>query len=242
MTPSILFICQSNYPNMIQAIAIDDENMALEVIKAHASKVPFLDLVAVFTDGVQGLEFLKKSNEINLVFLDINMPDISGVELAALLPKETMVVFTTAYSDYAVQGFELDALDYLLKPFNLMRFLKACQKAQEWLELQPNNEPKYLYVKTNEGQLKVKFDELMCCEATGNYVTFHLKSEKIISRLTLAEIEKSLPSFFIRTHRSYIVNMKLVDKAERHQLLIDMHSFPVSSTYMELVMDKFGNS
>tara|TARA_R110002020_G_scaffold362724_1_gene575006 strand:- start:1001 stop:1681 length:681 start_codon:yes stop_codon:yes gene_type:complete len=226
---------------MIQAIAIDDESMALEVIKAHASKVPFLELVAVFTDGVDGLEYLK-SNPIDLVFLDINMPDISGVELAALLPKETMVVFTTAYSDYAVQGFELDALDYLLKPFNLMRFLKACQKAQEWLELQPNNEPQFIYVKTTEGQLKVRFEDLMCCEATGNYVTFHLKNDKILSRLTLAEIEKSLPSFFLRTHRSYIVNMKLVDKAERHQLLIGIYSFPVSSTYLDQVLERLENN
>ncbi|MDR7130190.1 DNA-binding LytR/AlgR family response regulator [Algoriphagus sp. 4150] len=226
---------------MIQAIAIDDESMALEVIKAHASKVPFLELVAVFTDGVEGLEYLK-TNSVELVFLDINMPDISGVELAALLPKETLVVFTTAYSDFAVQGFELDALDYLLKPFNLMRFLKACQKAQEWLELQPSREPLFIYVKTTEGQLKLRFNELMCCEATGNYVTFHLRDEKIISRLTLAEIEKSLPSFFIRTHRSYIVNMRMVEKAERHQLLIDIHSFPVSSTYLDQVMEKFENN
>lgn len=226
---------------MIQAIAIDDESMALEVIKAHASKVPFLDLNATFTNAVEGLEYLK-SNSVELVFLDINMPDISGVELAALLPKETQVIFTTAYSDYAVQGFELDALDYLLKPFNLVRFLKACQKAQEWLELQPTKEPQCIYVKTAEGQLKVHFNELMCCEATGNYVTFHLRNEKIMSRLTLAEIEKSLPSFFLRTHRSYIVNMNLVEKAERHQLLVDKHSFPVSSTYMELVFEKFGNS
>ena len=241
MTESILFTCRSNYPDMIQAIAIDDESMALEVIKAHASKVPFLTLNATFTNAVEGLEYLK-SNPIQLVFLDINMPDISGVELAALLPKETQVIFTTAYSDYAVQGFELDALDYLLKPFNLMRFLKSCQKAQEWLELQPANEPQFLYVKTGDGQLKVRFDDLMCTEASGNYVTFHLKNEKILSRLTLVEIEKSLPSFFIRTHRSYIVNMKLVDKAERHQLLIDTHSFPVSSTYMEMVMERFENS
>ncbi|MEB2780002.1 LytTR family DNA-binding domain-containing protein [Algoriphagus sp. C2-6-M1] len=225
---------------MIQAIAIDDENMALEVIKAHASKVPFLDLVQVFTDGVVGLEYIK-SNSVDLVFLDINMPDISGVELAALLPKETQVIFTTAYSDYAVQGFELDALDYLLKPFSLVRFLKACQKAQEWLELQPSNEPQFIYVKTNEGQFKVRFDELMCCEATGNYVTFHLRNEKLLSRITLAEIEKELPSFFLKTHRSYIVNMKLVDKAERHQLVIEISSFPVSSTYLEQVMEKFEN-
>lgn len=226
---------------MIHAIAIDDENMALEVIKSHASKVPFLELTATFTNAVEGLEYLR-SNPVDLIFLDINMPDISGVELAALLPKETQVIFTTAYSDYAVQGFELDALDYLLKPFNLVRFLKACQKAQEWLELQPANRQQFIYVKTSEGQVKAKFKDLFCCEATGNYVTFHLRNEKMMSRITLAEIEKELPSYFIRTHRSYIVNSELVDKAERHQLILEDQSFPVSMSFMDQVMGKFDNS
>lgn len=223
---------------MINSIAIDDENMALEVIKAHAAKVPFLDLKATFTDAVEGLEYLK-SNPVELVFLDINMPDISGVELAALLPKETQVIFTTAYSDYAVQGFELDAIDYLLKPFNLVRFLKACQKAQEWIQLQPGTKQQSFYIKTSDGQVKVKFIDLFCCEATGNYVTFHLRNEKLISRITLAEIEKELPSSFIRTHRSYIVNSDLVDKAERHQLVIEDQFFPISMSFIDEVMRQF---
>ena len=226
---------------MINSIAIDDENMALEVIKSHASKVPFLELRATFTDAVEGLEYIK-ANPVDLIFLDINMPDISGVELAALLPKETQVIFTTAYSDYAVQGFELDAIDYLLKPFNLVRFLKACQKAQEWIQLQPGNKQQSLYIKTSEGQVKVKFKDLFCCEATGNYVTFHLRNEKLISRITLAEIEKELPSSFIRTHRSYIVNSDLVDKAERHQLILEDQSFPISLSFVDEVMGHFENS
>jgi len=223
---------------MIQAIAIDDESMALEVIKSHASKIPFIELVEVFTDGVQSLEFLK-SNPVPLVFLDINMPDISGVDLAALLPKETMVIFTTAYSEFAVQGFELEATDYLLKPFSFSRFLKACQKAQEWLELQPTGNQKFMFIKTSDGQVKLRFDQLLCCEATGNYVTFHLYTEKILSRLTLAEIEKSLPSYFLRTHRSYIVNANLVEKTERHQLSLGNFIAPISSSYMDQVMEYF---
>lgn len=223
---------------MLNSIAIDDENMALEVIKAHSAKVPFLELNATFTDAVEGLEYLK-NNPVDLVFLDINMPDISGVELAALLPKETQVIFTTAYSDYAVQGFELDAIDYLLKPFSLVRFLKACQKAQEWQQLQPGNRQQFIYIKTSEGQIKVKFKDLFCCEATGNYVTFHLRNEKLISRITLAEIEKELPSFFIRTHRSYIVNSELVDKAERHQLILEGQSFPISLSFIDEVTGHF---
>lgn len=222
---------------MISAIAIDDESYALEVIKSHASKVPFLELKATFTDAVQGLEYLK-SEPVQLVFLDINMPDISGIDLAALLPKETLVVFTTAYSDFAVKGFELDALDYLLKPFNLSRFLKACQKAQEWIDLQPKNEPAFVFVKTGEGQIRVDFADLLYCEATGNYVSFQLPEQKILTRMTLSEAEKLLPSYFIRTHRSFLANINRIIKAERHQLHLGGFRVPISSSYLDSVLEK----
>lgn len=222
---------------MISAIAIDDESYALEVIKSHASKVPFLELRETFTNPIQGLEYLKNES-IQLVFLDINMPDISGIDLAALLPKETVVIFTTAYSDYAVKGFELDALDYLLKPFNLSRFLKACQKAQDWIDLQPKNEPAFLFVKTSEGQVRVDFSDLLFCEAQGNYVTFQLADQKVMSRMTLSEIEKLLPSFFIRTHRSFLANKTLVNKVEKHQLHLHGFPVPVSSSYLDHVLEK----
>ena len=222
---------------MIKAIAIDDEIFALEVVKSHASKVPFLELEKTFTNAVLGLEYLK-SNQIDLIFLDINMPDISGIDLAAMVPKDTLVIFTTAYSDYAVQGFELNAMDYLLKPFNLSRFLKACQKAQEWLDLQPKNESAYLFVKTSEGQVRVDFSDLYCCEAQGNYVTFQLENQKIISRMTLSETEKLLPSYFIRTHRSFLANKNLVQKVERHQLQLGKFTVPLSSSYLEEVQEK----
>ncbi len=221
---------------MIRAIAIDDESFALEVIKSHASRVPFLELHATFTNAISGLEYLK-DQPVDLVFLDINMPDISGIDLASLLPKETLVVFTTAYSDYAVKGFELDALDYLLKPFNLSRFLKACQKAQEWIDLRPKNEPLFLFVKTSEGQIRVDFSDLLYCEAQGNYVTFQLEKEKIISRMTLAETEKQLPSYFIRTHRSFLANRNHISRVERHQLWLKGFQVPISSSYSDQVRD-----
>ena len=222
---------------MIKAIAIDDESFALEVIKSHASRVPFLELQATFTNAISGLEYLK-NNSVDLVFLDINMPDISGIDLATLLPKETLVVFTTAYSDYAVKGFELDALDYLLKPFPLSRFLKACQKAQEYLDLRPSNEPAFVFVKTSEGLVKVEFGGLLFCEAQGNYVTFQLVDQKVQSRMTLAEAERLLPNFFIRTHRSFLANKNLVQKAERHQLQLGKFLVPISSSYLDEVFEK----
>ncbi len=220
---------------MLSAIAIDDENMALEVIKAHSSKIPFLDLKAVFSDAIQGLEY-HRNNPVDLIFLDINMPDISGIDLAAMLPKETLVVFTTAYSDFAVKGFELDALDYLLKPFPLSRFMKACQKAQEWKALQPSDEDGHLFVKTSEGQIRVNFEDLLFCEAAGNYVTFQLENEKLISRMTFGELEKLLPPSFQKTHRSFIVNKNRLNKIERHQVHLGKFVVPVSVSFIGSIL------
>lgn len=222
---------------MLKAIAIDDEPMALEVIKAHASKVPFLELKQCFTDGIKALEYLKE-NPTDLLFLDIKMPDISGMELATLIPKETMVIFTTAYSEHAVKSFELDAIDYLLKPFNLSRFLKSCQKAQELFELKNDCNIGTIFIKTGYEQVKVQFENLLFCEAAGNYVTFHLPNEKIMSRMTFSEVEKLLPNGFIKTHRSFIINSKKVDKVERHQVTMADKTAPISNTYYEGLMDK----
>src|ERR1700745_906871 len=123
---------------MLHAIAIDDEPIALEVIKNLSSKIPFIALDAVFTNAFEALEFLHKE-KIDLIFLDIKMPDISGIDFLQSIPNPPMVIFTTAYSEHAVQSFELDAIDYLLKPFSLTRFLKACNKAQEQFELRQQN-------------------------------------------------------------------------------------------------------
>ncbi len=222
---------------MLQAIAIDDEPMALEVIKSHASKVPFLDLQACFTDAVKGLEFIKE-NPIHVLFLDIKMPDISGMELATLLPKQTLVIFTTAYSEHAVKSFELDAVDYLLKPFSLSRFLKACQKAQEWYTLKNGQtEEKAIFIKTGYEQVKINFEDILFCEAAGNYVTFHLPNEKILSRMPFGETENILPDYFIRTHRSFTVNKTQIQKIERHQVTVfGGKSIPVSGSYYDDLM------
>lgn len=222
---------------MLTSIAIDDEPMALEVVKSHAAKVPFLELKTTFTDGIKALEYLKE-NPVDLIFLDIKMPDISGMELATLLPKETMVIFTTAYSEHAVKSFELDAIDYLLKPFNLSRFLKACQKAQEWRELKKGQNNGAIFVKTGYEQIKVNFEDLIFCEANGNYVSFHLPHEKILSRMTLSETEKLLPSSFVKSHRSFIVNTQHIQKIERHQLTLGDKLVPVSGSFYEELMGK----
>jgi DNA-binding LytR/AlgR family response regulator len=161
----------------MKAIAIDDEPIALEIIKSHASKVPYLDLKAEFTDAFKALEYLQKES-IDLIFLDIKMPDISGIDFFNSLSKKPLVIFTTAYTEHAVIGFEMDAVDYLLKPFSLARFIKGCNKAFELFNARNTNEPSdYLYVKTGYEQLKVLYGDILYLEAAGNYITFVLKDK-----------------------------------------------------------------
>src|SRR5918993_1392792 len=156
----------------MKAIAIDDEPIALEIVKSHAAKVPFLDLVAVFTDAFKALEYLQKES-VDLIFLDIKMPDISGIEFFNSLSKRPLLIFTTAYSEHAVTSFEMDAVDYLLKPFSLPRFIKASNKAFELYNFRNTTETNdHLYLKTGYEQVKVMYDDIQYMEATGNYVTF----------------------------------------------------------------------
>lgn len=221
---------------MLSAIAIDDESMALEVIKSHASKVPFLSLKAVFTNPIKGLEYLQQ-NPVDVLFLDIKMPDISGLEIAGLIPKDTMVIFTTAYSEHAVKSFELDALDYLLKPFSLSRFLKACQKAKDLKSLKNGNKDS-IFIKSGADQIRINLEDLLYCEASGNYVTFQISGDKILSRMTFSELEHLLPSSFIKTHRSFIINSTKVTKIEKHQVELGHAKVPISNTYYDSLLEK----
>jgi len=219
---------------MLQAIAIDDEPLALEVIKSHASKVSFLSLDQTFTNAFTALDYLQ-NNTVDLIFLDIKMPDISGMEFATLPATKPMIIFTTAYSEHAVKSFELDAIDYLLKPFSLARFTKACTKANElWmLKNHKGNEKKSIFLKTGYEQVKVVLDDILFLEASGNYVTFQTLDSKIMTRMTFQEAEKLLPDHFCRIHRSFIVHREKIDKVERHQVTLGKHTVPIGSSYAE---------
>lgn len=216
----------------MKAIAVDDEPIALEIIRSHASKVPFLDLKAGFTDAFQALEYLQKES-IDLIFLDIKMPDISGVDLFNSLSKKPLLIFTTAYSEHAVTSFEMDAVDYLLKPFSLVRFIKACNKAFELYNFRNvSATTDHLYIKTGYEQVKVMYEDILYLEASGNYVTFVLKDKKILSRSTFVEVVNLLPAKkFVRVHRSYIVALNKIDKVERHQVTIGELKVPISEAY-----------
>ena len=218
----------------MKAIAIDDEPIALEIIKSHAAKVPFLALTAEFTDAFKALEYLQKET-VDLIFLDIKMPDISGIEFFNSLTKKPLLIFTTAYSEHAVTSFEMDAVDYLLKPFSLARFIKGCNKAFELYNFRNSMEATdHLFIKTGYEQLKVFYDEIMYVEATGNYVSFVLKDKTILSRSTFVEATTLLPvDKFVRVHRSYIVAVSKISKVEKHQVTIGKATVPVSDAYTQ---------
>ncbi|MBD0378145.1 MAG: response regulator transcription factor [Flavisolibacter sp.] len=218
----------------MNAIAIDDEPIALDIIRSHAAKVPFLNLKAEFTDAFKALEYLQKET-IDLIFLDIKMPDISGIDFFNSLAKKPLLIFTTAYTEHAVTSFEMDAVDYLLKPFSLARFIKGCNKAFELYNFRNATETSdHLFIKTGYEQLKVFYEDILYAEATGNYVTFVLKDKTILSRSTFIEVVNLLPANqFVRVHRSYVVAVNKIDKVERHQVTIKNVKIPVSEAYSQ---------
>lgn len=222
---------------MLTAIAIDDEPIALEVVKSLAAKIPFLSMRGFFTNAFEAADFLHKE-KIDLLFLDIKMPDISGIDFIRSIPSPPMVIFTTAYSKHAVQSFELDAIDYLLKPFSLTRFLKACNKAHEQLELRKNSnnttEPAAVFIKSGYEQLRVELSDILYAESSGNYIQFVLADKKITSRLTMNEAEALLPAAsFVRIHRSYIVSRKHISKIEKNSVWIRQTELPLGASYAD---------
>jgi two-component system LytT family response regulator len=221
---------------MIKAIAVDDEPLALEVIRSHAGKVPFMEIAGYFTNAFEAIDFMARQ-PVDLLFLDIKMPDISGIELMESLQQKPLVIFTTAYAEHAVTSYELNAVDYLLKPFAFTRFLKACHKAHEQLLLKQGNKPTSLtgsiFIKAGYEQIKIEFNNLLYLEGGGNYMSFIMADgHTILSRLTMGDALALLPAdVFVRVHRSYIVNKTKVDRIEKHQLHIGPQQVPVGSAF-----------
>jgi DNA-binding LytR/AlgR family response regulator len=223
----------------LTAIAIDDEQVALSVIRAHAEQVPFLEMKGYFTNPFEALAWLQQE-KADLLFLDIRMPDISGLELMTTLPGGPLVIFTTAYSEHAVQSFELDALDYLLKPFSFERFLKACNKAKSLLELMQQSmqadAPAYLMIKSGYEQYKIQLEDILYLESAGNYISFVMKDKRILSRLSMQEALALLPSNrFTRVHRSFIVSNNKIERTDRNCLYIGQVPVSIGAAYATAV-------
>jgi two-component system LytT family response regulator len=222
--------------NKLRAIAIDDEPLALEVVKNLMEEVPFVELVESFTKAIDTITFLQE-NAIDIIFLDIKMPGLSGIEFIRSLSNPPMVIFTTAYSEHAVQSFELDAIDYLLKPFSFSRLLKACNKAMALHQLKVNSGPfiellPAIFIKSGYEQVKLDLSNLLYVESVGNYIRFHLTAQTIVSRLTMSEAEDLLPvKAFVRVHRSFIVAKTKITKIDKRSVWLTELEVPIGISY-----------
>lgn len=230
----------------LNTIIIDDEPLARKGLKEYIADVEFLELVGEFDSPLKAMELLSRG-EVQLMLLDIQMPKITGFEFLKTLQQAPPVIFTTAYPQYALDGFELNALDYLVKPISFERFLKAALKAKEYYDLRLQNKQaqtespalKDFFIKADNQLVRIAFDELLFVEALQNYVCIHTVSKKYISYLTMRSVEEYLPSAqFIKTHKSFIVNAAKIDAIEGNEIRIGTHRIPISRNEKEEVMDQ----
>ncbi|HKH59947.1 MAG TPA: LytTR family DNA-binding domain-containing protein [Flavitalea sp.] len=225
----------------IKYVAIDDEPLGLTLIREYASRIPTLSLVQTFTDAIAGAEYLRK-NPIDLVFLDINMPDMLGVDLAKSLTVKPMVIFTTAHKKFAVDAFDLDAIDYLLKPIDFARFERAVKKATEFFHYKHSsrrNENKPLFVRSEYQLVKIELYEIEYIESLEDYLKIHLNSGKyIMTLMTLkAILEKLPPTLFKRIHRSYVVPLAKIRSVVNRRVRLTEIELPVSDRYADVLRD-----
>jgi DNA-binding LytR/AlgR family response regulator len=229
----------------IRCVIIDDEPIARKGLKEYIQDVEFLQLAGEFDNPLKAADTIVRE-KIDLLFLDIQMPKMTGLEFLKTLAHPPMVIFTTAYPQYAVEGFELNAIDYLLKPFSFERFWKAAMKARSMRESssQPVQaavpaEPDYFFIKSDNKLIKIAYDEILFVEALQNYAAVHTTDKKYITYLTFRSIEEHLPaSRFIRTHKSYIVAANKVESIEGNDIKIGQHHIPISRTERESVLQQ----
>lgn len=224
----------------MKVVIADDEKLARDLIESYIAKVPFLELVASCKNGIEASDVLMKE-DVDLLITDIQMPELLGTDLVKSLPDPPLVIFTTAYKDYAVEGFELSAVDYLLKPFAFDRFLTAVNKAKEQNETSDHKEVNlkkdYLTIKADHKLYKVQYKDIKFIEGQREYVSFHTPNGRITALLSLKHLEESLPSeMFIRCHKSYIVNKNMVEALEGNSLVIQEKSIPIGQSYKERVV------
>ena len=225
----------------IRCIAIDDEPLALKQISSYISKTPFLETVAICHSAFDAMEYLSK-NEVDLMFVDINMPDVNGMDFEKSLAQKPQIIFTTAYSEYAMEGFQVDALDYILKPISYAVFLKSANKAKTWFELnlrQPeiiHATKDSLFVKSEYKMLRIFLSEITYIESSNEYIQIHLiNGEPVTTLIRLKVMEEQLPKDkFMRVHRSFIVNLDRVKVIERNRIVFDPNVYiPVGEQYKE---------
>lgn len=225
--------------NNITCIITDDEPFARKGLQGYIEKIGFLDLKGVCEDALQLSDMLQKQ-PVDLLFLDIQMPHITGVEFIRALSNPPKVIFTTAFEQYALQGFELDVIDYLLKPISYDRFLKAAWKARDYFALRENKADTttpYMFAKSNGKLEKINFDDILFIEAMENYAAIHVENRKIIIHTTFKALLEKLPANrFIQTHKSYIVAIDRVESIDGNTIHIQKHQVPISKYMRDVVL------
>ncbi len=233
---------------MIRCIAIDDEPLALELLEDNISKVPFLELVAACESAFAAMKVLERE-KVDLIFLDIQMPGFTGIQFLNSLPNKPMAILVTAYEKYALEGFALDVVDYLVKPVAIDRFVKACNKARELFELRhqagrASGPPEYIFVNADYSQVKLVFSDITWIESMKDYLKVHLNStaKPLILRMAMKDMEEQLPpTLFVRIHRSYIVSKKYITAIRKSSVFLDDTELPVSANYPDALRDITGS-
>lgn len=223
---------------------IDDEPLAVELMESYVRKTPFLELQGSFGSGVAAFGMLR-DRPVDLLFCDIQMPGLNGVEFSRMLPADTRVIFTTAFSRYAVEGFRVNAVDYLLKPISYADFLAAAQKAFEWFELKrragaPADDLRSIFVKTEYRLRQIELERILYIEGLKDYVKIHVEDEPhpVLSLMSLKSLEEQLPADrFIRVHRSYIVQPAKIRTIERNSIVFGRERIPISENYRQAFFD-----
>ncbi|WP_339918162.1 LytTR family DNA-binding domain-containing protein [Yeosuana marina] len=226
----------------ISCLIVDDEAMAIEIIETHLSKIPTIKTINSCNNAIEAFNFLI-NNSVDLVFLDINMPEISGISFAKSIHKDIKIIFTTAYRDYAVEGFELQAVDYLLKPISFERLLKA---VNTYFEVYNNSNKtslkeeavsEFMFVRADRRMIKIDFDAIIYVESYSDYIKIHLTDETITTRETISAIEVKLPNNnFMRIHRSFIISLAHITSFTNEEITINKKSFPISRSYKKEVL------
>jgi len=227
---------------MINCLIVDDEPIARNGMLEYIEQVEFLNAVAVCKNAIEASSALQKSH-IDLVFLDIQMPKITGIDFLKNLPNPPLVIFTTAFPEYAIEGYELNVLDYLLKPISFERFFKAVAKAQASLNLRSKQEISqtgaYFFIKSNQKIEKILIEDILYIEALSNYVILHTKTKKHIVYMSFKGIESQLPqNLFLKIHKSFMVAVNAIQTIDNDEMILADHVLPISKSYRSAVMDR----
>jgi two-component system, LytTR family, response regulator len=221
----------------MKAIIVDDEPKAIELLKGYLQHFATIELVATFRNGLKAFEYLSEE-AVDIVFLDINMPHISGISLSKMIRKNVQIIFTTAYSEYAVESYEVDAIDYLLKPISLDRFTQAISKILKKKVTSNSLSTTWVLVKSGFETFRIVIDKVLYLEKDGNYITYYCENEKILGRETIQQAIEKLPETFVQTHKSYIVNTDKIKRYDRNIIYIGEHEIPISDSFASSVFSQ----